>query len=352
MSKITSTTKPKGVLRGLITPKRPSSPAASASGSVSGGAPEDFPSDTKPLTPQDPILRTNGGLVREKPIHREIRPVDFLENTENLRNTPYRASTRGVLTEPLSKSFDYAENVITVLKARGYQPKSSTGFTLEGDNAKEDFLALRSAMVTVLDSVDSIETAKIFDLELAYASYNYDVNSIVFTMLSVLLRGAALDIYHSTAKHHPFDGRALLLRLHFEVEGVQRGDRGQFMEKMRALRIDERKDPHAILNDYRRLGEEHRVYHADFSDADLVWTFLVVLEKSADVSPYEVPLYQHIIEDLSTTTVAPSFDTVALRVRRVWQREGASRLARFPPPPVPDSGARADADLAELKKAP
>ncbi|KAK3250054.1 hypothetical protein CYMTET_40554 [Cymbomonas tetramitiformis] len=56
---------------------------------------------------------------------------------------------------------------------------------------------------------------------------------------------------------------------------------------MRALRIDERKDPHTILNDYRRLGDEHRVYHADFSDADLVWTFLVVLEKSADVSPYE-----------------------------------------------------------------
>ncbi|KAK3246436.1 hypothetical protein CYMTET_44026 [Cymbomonas tetramitiformis] len=109
------------------------------------------------------------------------------------------------------------------------------------------------------------------------------------------------------------------------------------MEEMRALRIDERKDPHAIISDYRRLGEEHRVYHADFSDSDLVWTFLVVLEKSADVSPYEVPLYQNIIEDLSTATVAPFFDTVALRVRRVWQREGTSRLARFPPPSVPDS---------------
>ncbi|KAK3255548.1 hypothetical protein CYMTET_35272 [Cymbomonas tetramitiformis] len=109
------------------------------------------------------------------------------------------------------------------------------------------------------------------------------------------------------------------------------------MEEMRALRIDERKDPHAIISDYRRLGEEHRVYHADFSDSDLVWTFLVVLGKSADVSPYKVPLYQNIIEDLSTATVAPSFDTVALRVRRVWQREGTSRLARFPPPSVPDS---------------
>ncbi|KAK3277186.1 hypothetical protein CYMTET_14796 [Cymbomonas tetramitiformis] len=91
-------------------------------------------------------------------------------------------------------------------------------------------------MTTVLDSVDSFETAKIFDLDLAYTSYHYDLNSI-------------------------------------------RDDRGRFMEEMRALRIDERKDPHAIISDYRRLGEEHCVYHADLSDSDLVWTFLVVLEK-------------------------------------------------------------------------
>ncbi|KAK3241855.1 hypothetical protein CYMTET_48420 [Cymbomonas tetramitiformis] len=175
----TSSTKPRGVLRGLLTPK-PSSPATSTR-SVSGGA---TPPLAEPAVVEDPILSTNDGFVREKPTHREIRPMDFLENSTALRNTPYRASTRGVLSDALTKTFDYADNVIDILKARGYQPKAS-GVTLEGSGAREDFLALRSAMIAVLDSVNSVETAKIFDLELAYASYHYDVNYMVFTMLSV-----------------------------------------------------------------------------------------------------------------------------------------------------------------------
>ncbi|KAK3280402.1 hypothetical protein CYMTET_11754 [Cymbomonas tetramitiformis] len=93
-----------------------------------------------------------------------------------------------------------------------------------------------------------------------------------------------------------------------------------------------------IIMVLRELGDEHRVYHNDFTDKDLVETFLVVLEKSTNVSPYEVSLYQHVIEDLNTAAVTPAFDTVALRVRRIWQREGVSRLARFPPPTPPDSG--------------
>ncbi|KAK3246841.1 hypothetical protein CYMTET_43636 [Cymbomonas tetramitiformis] len=166
MSHQTSTTKPRGVLRVLITPKRPS-PAESANGSVSGGAPADFPPEPQTSLAHDPILRTNLVLVREKPTHRKIRPVDFLENTENLRSTPYRASTRGVLVEPLTKYFEVAENVIAVLKARGYQPKGSdTGFFLEGVSAKTDFLALRSAIITVFKPLDIVETAKIFDLDL------------------------------------------------------------------------------------------------------------------------------------------------------------------------------------------
>ncbi|KAK3242235.1 hypothetical protein CYMTET_48067 [Cymbomonas tetramitiformis] len=153
-------------------------------------------------TEGDPILSTNNGFVREKPTHREIRPMNFLENSDALRSTPNRASTRGVLSDALIKTFDYADDVIDILKARGYPPKAS-GVTLEGGGAREDFLALRSAMTAVLHSANSVEVAKIFDLELAYASYYYDVNYMVFTMLSVLLRGSALAVYHTTAKRYP-----------------------------------------------------------------------------------------------------------------------------------------------------
>ncbi|KAK3241856.1 hypothetical protein CYMTET_48421 [Cymbomonas tetramitiformis] len=110
------------------------------------------------------------------------------------------------------------------------------------------------------------------------------------------------------------------------------------MESMRSLRVDEREDPQHVIDKFRNLADKHRQYHTDFSDSAHVETFLVVLEKSADESPYEVPLYQSIIEDLYTNDYTPSFDTVALRVRRVWQRDGVSKLARFPTPSVPDSG--------------
>jgi len=270
--------------------------------------------------------------------------MEFFANTSKLERTPYRPSTRGVLTEPLTKPFEYADNVMAVLKARGYQPKG-TGVTLDGPTARQDFLALRSAMTTVLDPVDSNETAKIFDLDLAYRAYHFDLNTIVFTMLSVLLRGAALDLYHSAARAYPFDGRAVLLRLHYDIEGVQRGDPGRYMESMRALRIDERTDPNDILHQLRTLADEHKRLHPQFDDPALVATLLVVLEKSADTSPYEVPLYQHVITELYTTTTT-TFDTVVLRIRRTWQREGIGRLARFPPPPASSSGGDAGSATA------
>ena len=331
MSQVASSSKPKGYLRGALTP-----PQHSPNRSVSGGVPPATPAPggvpptppaTLPIDP-DPILRTSDKLVREKPLRREITPAEFFADTTALTGTPYRASTRGVHTEPLTKPFEYAENVMDVLKARGYQPKGA-GITLDGPNARKDFLALRSAMVTVLDSVDPVETAKIFDMDLAYSTYNFDINSIVFTMLSVLLRGAALATYHSAARSYPFDGRALLLRLHFDIEGVQRGDRGRYMEAMRALRVDERVDPNDTLQQLRTLGDEHRRLHPDFDDEDLVDTLLVVLEKSADDSPYEIPLYQNIITTLYNNN-RPTFDTVVLNIRRTWAREGASRAARLP----------------------
>ncbi|KAK3248206.1 hypothetical protein CYMTET_42325 [Cymbomonas tetramitiformis] len=196
-------------------------------------------------------------------------------------------------------------------------------------------------MATVLDSVDSVETAKIFDFDPVYAAYNYDVNAIAFTMLSFLLRGLALNVYHSTAKLYPFDGHALLLRLHFNVEGVQRGDQGKFMEEMRALRIDDRVDPNPLLHDaFRALADKHPRYHTDFDNTARVETMLVVLEKSADASPYEVPLYQGSISDLCGI-YKPSFDTLTHRIRRVWLREAISRLARSPPP-APGSGGVGD----------
>ncbi|KAK3285537.1 hypothetical protein CYMTET_6863 [Cymbomonas tetramitiformis] len=120
-------------------------------------------------------------------------------------------------------------------------------------------------------------------MDLRYSAYHYDLNAIVFAMLSVVLRGSTLEQYRSMARTHPQDGRAALLRLHYE------------------------------------------------GDVERLETLVVILEKSAEHSPYEVPLYQTVINAVSVTNTS-TFDTVVYRIRRTWQREGMSRLARFPPP--------------------
>ncbi|KAK3282348.1 hypothetical protein CYMTET_9906 [Cymbomonas tetramitiformis] len=104
--------------------------------------------------------------------------------------------------------------------------------------------------------------------------------------------------------------------LHFDVEGVQCGDKGKFMEEMRALRIDDRVDPNPLLQSVCALADKHRRYHADFDDTTRVETILMVLEKSADASLYEVPLYQGIISD-RYGIYKPSFVTLTHRIRRV-----------------------------------
>ncbi|KAK3280251.1 hypothetical protein CYMTET_11900 [Cymbomonas tetramitiformis] len=164
-----------------------------------------------------------------------------------------------------------------MLKARGYQPKGS-GITLDDIDAKHDFLALRSAMLTVLHSVNAVETTKLFDVELlAYASYHFISWRVC----------------------------------------------------MRLLRIDERGDPSVILDKLRTLGDEHAILNPDYGDVAHVDTLRVILEKSAESSPYEVQLYQNVIGNLYLGSDS-TFDTAVLHIRRTWQREGGSRLARFP----------------------
>ena len=333
-STMSSTTRSRGVLRGLIrSPGVPSTPQSVANSvSASCGA---APASPRVAIPADPILHGNN-LVLEKPLGPAVSPLEFFQDTSLLRPTPYRQSTRGTLSDTLSKPFEYAESAAAILRSRGYQPKGS-GITLDTDTAKEDLKALRSAISTVLNHIDARETAKLVDTDLSYATYHYDINAIIFAMLSVLLRGAALQLYHSAARSHPQDGRAVLLRLHYEVEGIRPADRGRFMEAMRALRISEREDPTPTLSKFRSFADEHSRLHPHYSDISRVETLLVVLEKSAEESPYEVPLYQDVIGDLYTDHNM-TFDTVALRLRRTWQRQGVSRLARFPPLSRTDKG--------------
>ncbi|KAK3267617.1 hypothetical protein CYMTET_23839 [Cymbomonas tetramitiformis] len=70
-----------------------------------------------------------------------------------------------------------------------------------------------------------------------------------------------------------------------DVEGVHCGDKGRFMEEMRALCIDDRADPNPLLQYFRPPADhEHRRYHPDdFDDTARVETLLVVKASSEKV---------------------------------------------------------------------
>ncbi|KAK3285536.1 hypothetical protein CYMTET_6862 [Cymbomonas tetramitiformis] len=86
----TSSTKSKGVLRGLIRTPKPASHARSADGSVSASGGVGPPASPK-FPPEDPILR-HEVLVLEKPLGVEVSPMELFEDTSRLETTPYRKS--------------------------------------------------------------------------------------------------------------------------------------------------------------------------------------------------------------------------------------------------------------------
>ncbi|KAK3266671.1 hypothetical protein CYMTET_24723 [Cymbomonas tetramitiformis] len=165
-------------------------------------------------------------------------------------------------------------------------------------------------MTAVLDSVDSVEVAKIFDLELAYASYHYDVNCIAFTMFSVLLRGSALAVYHTAAKRYPFDGRALLLRLHSEVEGIRRSDKGAYMEET-AYYAFRPKTVHPAVGDWVTGPGPYRNWEGQAAEpqqqASALFTFQAPYVLAPDLpDPLDQPAEVPPVDSLSTDDDEPS----------------------------------------------
>ncbi|KAK3284991.1 hypothetical protein CYMTET_7380 [Cymbomonas tetramitiformis] len=180
--------------------------------------------------------------------------------------------------------------------------------------------------------------SKILDLEHDYDFYHVVLNEIVFTVLPVVLRGTALALYTEAALSHPVDGRYILRRLRYEVEGVPDSDTDRFWEKMRATIIDENTDPALQLTAIRTLGDKHARLNVDYSEAKRVKDLWHILATSAKSSPFVTPLYVNIIRDLRSGT-SFSFSTLCLRIRTVWREEKAfATPAVSTAPPESDGG--------------
>ncbi|KAK3263027.1 hypothetical protein CYMTET_28149 [Cymbomonas tetramitiformis] len=242
----------------------------------------------------------------------------FFNDPAVLVSTPVEEGREDEYLEQLSYAFTYSTDIVTILRPGGFRPKN--GFTLDNDSADTDFTALLAAMRHVLYPVSFTEFSKLLDLEHDYDFYHVVLNEIIFTILPVLLRGTALALYSEAARSHPGDGRYVLQRLRFEVEGVPDSDTDRHWVKMRAVIIDEHKDPAPQLMTIRTLGDKHARLNPDYSESKRVRDLWHILTDSAKQTPFVNPLYVNVIRDLRAGSPF-SFSTLCLRIRTVWKEE-------------------------------
>ncbi|KAK3248411.1 hypothetical protein CYMTET_42123 [Cymbomonas tetramitiformis] len=227
-------------------------------------------------------------------------PFMFFNDPSVLSSTPVEEGREEEYLEQLSYAFTYSTDIITVLRPGGFNPKN--GFTLDNDSADANFAALLAALRHVLFPVSFPEFSKLLDLEHDYDFYHVVLNEIIFTVLPIVLRGTALALYSEAARSHPGDGRYILQRLRYEVEGVPDSDTDRFWVKMRSTIINENDDPAPQLTAIRTLGDKHARINPDYSEAKSVKDLWHILSTSAKHSPFVTPLEEHAFATLAADT--------------------------------------------------
>ncbi|KAK3280590.1 hypothetical protein CYMTET_11580 [Cymbomonas tetramitiformis] len=258
----------------------------------------------------------------------------FFNDPSVLSSTPVEEGRENEYLEQMSYAFTYSTDIVTILRTGGYNPKH--GFTLDNETADTDFTALLSALRHVLFPVSFADFSKILDLGHDYDFYHVVLNEIVFTVLPVVLRGTALALYTEAARDHPGDGRYILQRLRYEVEGVPDSDTDRFWVKMRSTIIDENNDPAPQLTTIRDLGDKHARINNGYNEEKRVKDLYHILTASAKQSPFVTPLYVPIIRELRSGArpKKPSFNsasahrepTHAIKPVGEWRPEPAGAL--------------------------
>ncbi|KAK3284992.1 hypothetical protein CYMTET_7381 [Cymbomonas tetramitiformis] len=293
--------------------------ARKAGASSPSPTPGDGRSPTPGSTPQKRRIAT---MASQRSTPTSLRPApspfEFFNDPSVLVSTPVELGREEEFAENLSYAFAYSTDLVTVLKSGGFNPK--TGLTLDNEEAESDFTVLLAGLGHVLFPISYAEFSKLLDLENDHEFYHITLNEILFTILPVVLRGTALALYHEAARSHPVDGRYVLQRLRYEVEGVPDPDTDRYWSKLRASVVDEDSDPAPQLTVICKLGDKHAHLNPDYSEAKRVKDLWHVLASSAKLSPFVTPLYLNIIRELRGGKVY-SFSALCLRIRTVWREE-------------------------------
>ena len=281
-------------------------------------------SGSRSPTPTTPIPRRIATTASQRSPPTSLRPsptsFQFFNDPSVLESTPIELGKEHEFADNLSYALSYANDLVTVLQGSGFSKK--IGYTLDTADAESDFAVLLAALGHVLFPISYVEFSKLLDLENDHEFYHLALNELLFTVLPVVLRGTALALYHEAARSHRADGRYVLQRLRYEVEGVPDADTDRYWTKMRETIIDEDSDPTPQLTVIRQLGDKHARLNPDYSESKRVKDLWHVLAASAKKSPFVTPLYITAIRDLRGGAHF-SFSALCLRLRTIWREEHA-----------------------------
>ena len=268
------------------------------------------------ITPRR-IIRTTS--LRTKPLFTSDAPsaFKFFNDPTVLLSTPIEEGREEEFAEHLAYVSNYATDLSRFLRASGF--KDSVGYTFDNNEAEADFSVLLSGLRHVFFPISYKEVAKLLDLVHDYDSYHVTINDLLYSVLPHVLRGNALSLYHEVSLTNHGDGRYILRRLRYEVEGVPDPDTDRFWLKLRGTILDETTDPAPQLATIRALGDKHQHING-YTDDKRKQDLRHILADSAKVSPHTTPLYLVVLRELRSGTTF-SFASLCLRIRTAWRDE-------------------------------
>ncbi|KAK3278288.1 hypothetical protein CYMTET_13765 [Cymbomonas tetramitiformis] len=200
------------------------------------------------------IVTTSSLRTRPTCVGPSATAAEFHRDPAVWVSTPVEEGREDEYSDKMTYAFTYAEDVLTLLHAHEF--KKNVGITLDTSDAETDFAILLSSIHHVLGPISHYEFDMLLDLDNEYEAYHMVLNELIFTILPVFLRGSALRLYNESAKVHPGDGRCALQRLRFFVEGIPDPDTERFWTRLRAVIIDEKKDPAPQLEVISKLMDK------------------------------------------------------------------------------------------------
>ncbi|KAK3241948.1 hypothetical protein CYMTET_48327 [Cymbomonas tetramitiformis] len=149
--------------------------------------------------------------------------VAFFNDPYVVVSTPVELGKEEEFAENLSYALAYANDLITVLQADGFNKKH--GYTLDTADAESDFAVLLAALGHILFPISYVEFSEsLLDLENDHEYYHLTLNELLFTILPVVLRDIGRKCGRPSVIDEDSDPTPQLTRINTFAEGTRNYD--------------------------------------------------------------------------------------------------------------------------------